>query len=318
MEHPLGLFAQGVAAAVGQLRRQLHEKVFGAALLHIGRDRAQKDRIAAKVVDLQPGTFQQVDVGQQRRLLLGRELHHHRFQQQLAGHIAVGRGQLFKELALVGRVFINDAHLVPPLCEDVGAEKFAHIAERLRPLLKIKAHLFGRPGGGRRLFRFGGSGRSGFRLCRFGLRGRVPCCHVVLCSGQVVCVRLDVELGLAGCCTETRHNRFGMVSLLFRPLRAVQADIRIQGSRRCNRCPAVLAWGCRRRPRQDVRFCRCRADGPGGHSRSRDRRCSRCHGRGSFGVLFQCARLRLPRNDGSKPCKVIFLYSIFTRIFVFF
>ena len=45
-----------------------------------------------------------------------------RFQQQLAGHIAVGRGQLFKELALVGRVFINDAHLVPPLCEDVGAE----------------------------------------------------------------------------------------------------------------------------------------------------------------------------------------------------
>ena len=71
MEHPLGLFAQGVAAAVGQLRRQLHEKVFGAALLHIGRDRAQKDRIAAKVVDLQPGTFQQVDVGQQCRLLLG-------------------------------------------------------------------------------------------------------------------------------------------------------------------------------------------------------------------------------------------------------
>ena len=79
----------------------------------IGRDRAQKDRIAAKVVDLQPGTFQQVDVGQQRRLLLGRELHHHRFQQQLAGHIAVGRGQLFKELALVGRVFINDATSSP-------------------------------------------------------------------------------------------------------------------------------------------------------------------------------------------------------------
>ena len=141
----------------------------------------------------------------------------------------------------MGRVFINDAHLVPPLREDVGAEKFAHIAERLRPLLKIKAHLFGRPGGGRRFFRFGGSGRSGFRLCRFGLRGRVPCCHVVLCSGQVVCVRLDIELGLAGCCTETRRNRFGKVCLLFRPLRAVQADVRVQGSRRCNRCPAVFA-----------------------------------------------------------------------------
>ena len=218
----------------------------------------------------------------------------------------------------MGRVFINDAHLVPPLREDVGAEKFAHIAERLRPLLKIKAHLFGRPGGGRRLFRFGGSGRSGFQLCRFGLRGRIPCCHVVPRSRQVICVRLNVELGLAGCCSETRRNRFGKVCLRFRPLRAVQADVRIQGSRDCNRCPAVFAWECRERPRQDVRFCCCRADGPGGHSRSRGRRCSGCHGRGSFGVLFQCARLRLPRNDGRKPCKAICLYSIFTRIFVFF
>ena len=218
----------------------------------------------------------------------------------------------------MGRVFINDAHLVPPLCEDVGAEKFAHIAEWFRPLLKIKAHLFGRPGGGRCLFYFGRSGRSGFRSCLFGLRGRVPCCHVVLCSGQVVCVRFDIELGLAGRCTETRRNRFGKVCLLFRPLRAVQADIRIQGSRRCNRCPAVFAWGYRGRPRQDVRFCRRRADGPGGHSRSRDRRCSRCHGRNCFGVVFQRARLCLPRNDGRKPCKVIFLYSIFARTFVFF
>ena len=217
----------------------------------------------------------------------------------------------------MGRVFINDAHLVPPLCEDVGAEKFAHIAERLRPLLKIKAHLFGRPGGGRRFFHFGGFGRSGLRSCRYGLRDRVPCCHVVLCSGQVVCVRLDVELGLAGRRTETRRNRFGKVCLLFRPLRAVQADIRIQGSRRCNRCPAVFAWRCCGRSRQDVRFRRCRADGPGGHSRSRCRRCSGCHGRGRLGVLFQRARLCLPRNDGRKCRKVIFLYSIFARIFAF-
>ena len=35
-------------------------------------------------------------------------------------------------------------------------------------------------------------------------------------------------------------------------------------------------------------------------------------------MVFQRARLCLPRNDGRKSCKVIFLYSIFARIFVFF
>ena len=40
MEHPLGLFAQGISAALGELIRQLHQQILGAALFHISRHRA--------------------------------------------------------------------------------------------------------------------------------------------------------------------------------------------------------------------------------------------------------------------------------------
>ncbi len=126
---------------VGQLCRQLDQQIFGTALLHISGDRAQADRAAAKIAHLEAGTFQQVEVGQQSGLFLGGELHHQRLQEQLTGDIAVVGGQFLEELALVGGVLVNDADLVAPLREDIGAEDLAHIPQRLRAILNVKAQL---------------------------------------------------------------------------------------------------------------------------------------------------------------------------------
>ena len=115
MEHPLGLLVQRVAAALCQLIRQLNEQVLRTALLHVCGHGAQQDGAAAKIGDLQPRAFQQVEIGQQGCFFLGRKLHHHGLQQQLAGHIAVIRRQLFKQLALVGGVLIDDADLLAAL-----------------------------------------------------------------------------------------------------------------------------------------------------------------------------------------------------------
>ena len=70
MEHPLSLFAQGIAAALGELIGQLHQQILGAALFHISRHRAQKHAVAAKVIDLQSGAFQQLKVGEEGSLFL--------------------------------------------------------------------------------------------------------------------------------------------------------------------------------------------------------------------------------------------------------
>lgn len=65
MEHPLGLFAQGIAAALGELIGQLHQQILGTALFHISGHRAQEHAVAAKVIDLQSGTLQQLKVGEE-------------------------------------------------------------------------------------------------------------------------------------------------------------------------------------------------------------------------------------------------------------
>ena len=188
MEHPLRPLVQGVAAAVGQLCRQLDQQIFGTALLHISGDRAQTDRTAAKIAHLEAGTFQQVEVGQQSGFFLGRELHHQRLQEELAGDITVVGSQLLEKLALMGGVLVDDADLVAPLREDIGAEDLAHIPQRLRAVLNVKAQLL-RGCTRLRLIR---SLRQR-RTLRF-FRGRLPRSHVVAGNVRQVDVRLDVQL----------------------------------------------------------------------------------------------------------------------------
>ena len=188
MEHPLRPLVQGVAAAVGQLCRQLDQQIFGTALLHISGDRAQADRAAAKIAHLEAGAFQQVEVGQQSGLFLGGELHHQRLQEELAGDVAVVGGQLLEELALMGGVLVDDADLVAPLREDIGAEDLAHIPQGLGAVLNVKAQLLR----GCALLRLIRSLRQR-RTLRF-IRGRLPRSHVVAGDIRQVDVCLDVQL----------------------------------------------------------------------------------------------------------------------------
>ena len=100
MEHPLSLFAQGIAAALGELIRQLHQQILGTALFHIRGHRAQKHAVAAKVIDLQSCAFQQLKVGEERSLFLCRQLHHQRLQQQLGRNIPIVCRQFLEELTV--------------------------------------------------------------------------------------------------------------------------------------------------------------------------------------------------------------------------
>ena len=158
------------------------------ALLHISGDRAQADRAAAEIAHLKAGAFQQVEVGQQSVFFLGGELHHQRLQEKLTGDIAVVGGQFLEELALMGGVLVNDADLVAPLREDIGAEDLAHIPQRLRAVLNVKAQLLR----GCALLRLIRSLRQR-RTLRF-FWGRLPRSHVVAGDIRQVDVCLDVQL----------------------------------------------------------------------------------------------------------------------------
>ena len=97
-------------------------------------------------------------------------------------------GQLLEELALVGGVLVNDADLVAPLREDIGAEDLAHIPQRLRAILNIKAQLLR----GCALLRFIRSLRQR-RTLRF-FRGRLPRGHMIAGDIRQIDVCLDVQL----------------------------------------------------------------------------------------------------------------------------
>ena len=308
MKHPLGLFAQGIAAALGELIRQLHQKILGAALFHIRRHRAQEHAVAAKVIDLQSGTLQQLKVGEEGSLFLRRQLHHQRLQQQLGRNIPIVCRQFLEELTLMGGVLINDADLIPTLSEDVGLENLTHIAQRGRAFLHVKAQLFRRILGSRGLLR-----SRGGRHFLFG--GRIPCRHVVLMFGQICAVRLNVQ-----CTFSQRCGKGGCFRLTLRGsrCRAVQGGILPDGQARCNRCPAVLCqlFLGSARCRQDIRVvCRCRTG---------RWCCCRCRSEaleaplGLRGMLMERSRLGLTRNDGRKPCKVVLLYIIFCRVIIYF
>ena len=97
-------------------------------------------------------------------------------------------GQFLEELTLMGGVLVNDADLVTPLREDIGAEDLAHIPQRLRAILNVKAQLLR----GCALLRFIRSLRQR-RTLRF-FRGRLPRGHVVASDIRQVDVCLDVQL----------------------------------------------------------------------------------------------------------------------------
>ena len=97
-------------------------------------------------------------------------------------------GQFLEELALMGGVLVNDADLVAPLREDVGAEDLAHIPQGLRAVLNIKAQLLRSC----TRLRFIRSLRQR-RTLRF-IRSRLPRSHVVAGDIRQVDVCLDVQL----------------------------------------------------------------------------------------------------------------------------
>ena len=76
---------------------------------------------------LDAGVFEQEEVVHHSLLFLRRQGDDQRREQQLAGDVAVAGRQLFIELPLVGGVLVDQAQLVPPLGDDVRAERFPHI-----------------------------------------------------------------------------------------------------------------------------------------------------------------------------------------------
>ena len=109
MQHPLSVLVQCVVAALEQLVGDLNEQAFGVLRFHIGRDRPQHHRVAAKVRDLQPCVLQQGHMIQQGLFFLSRQVNGRRLQQHLTGHIAVVGCQLFVQLALMGSVLVDEA-----------------------------------------------------------------------------------------------------------------------------------------------------------------------------------------------------------------
>ena len=97
-------------------------------------------------------------------------------------------GQFLEELALMGGVLVNDADLVAPLRENIGAEDLAHIPQGLGAILNVKAQLLR----GCAPLRFIRSLRQ-WRTLRF-IRGRLPRSHVVAGDIRQVDVCLDVQL----------------------------------------------------------------------------------------------------------------------------
>ena len=309
MEHPFRPLIQGVAAAVSQLCRQLHQQVLGAPLLYVGRHRAQTDRAAAEIAHLEARAFQQREIRKESRFLFRRKLDDQRLQQELAGDVAVVRSQLLEELALMGGVLVDDTDFIAPLREDIGAEKLPHIPQRLRAVLHIKAQLLGGRALLRRVRHIGqGRQRWAFRSHR----GRLPRGHVVAGDVRQVDVRLHIQLGFAGRSPEGRRLKG---AVLHRRLRAVEGGVHRQQCIGCNRCPAVL----RLRSRRFRGFCGQREDVLlRGRGLCRAGHCRRRMAEGAFGRVRQASRLCLPRNDCGKPCKAVILYIyIFFRFVVF-
>jgi len=139
VQHPLGVLVQRVPAALEQAVGDFHQQILGVLRLYVRRHSAQQHGAAAKVGHIQPGVFQQGLIFQQRLLFLCGKVDGGGLQQQLAGHVAVVRGQLFVQLTLVGGVLIDQTQLVSPLRQNIGAENLAHVPQRLFPLRHIKA-----------------------------------------------------------------------------------------------------------------------------------------------------------------------------------
>ena len=201
------VLVQCVVAALEQLVGDLNEQAFGVLRFHIGRDRPQHHRVAAKVRDLQTCVFQQGHMIQQGLFFLSRQVNGRRLQQHLTGHIAVVGCQLFVQLALMGSVLVDEAQFVAALGQNIGTEHLAHIAQRLRAVGGGKVHLL-------RLHRLFGS-RFRFLPCRlyrrcrlFRLfhrngRLRVPGRHVVLACLHFCLTEIRFHVQL---CFATSHG----------------------------------------------------------------------------------------------------------------
>ena len=88
----------------------------------------------------------------------------------------------------MGGVLVDDADLVAPLREDIGAEDLAHIPQGLGAILNVKAQLLR----GCALLRLIRSLRQR-RTLRF-IRGRLPRGHMIAGDIRQVDVCLDVQL----------------------------------------------------------------------------------------------------------------------------
>ena len=131
MQHPLGLFTQGVASAIGELGRQLHDHILYIVHRHVRGHGAHDNSRAAEVLGLDAGIGQKVKVLQNGLFFRGGQIDLHRDEQHLGRHAAVVPGQLLKQNALMRSVLVDKAKLTAALGDDIGLEHLADKAQRL-------------------------------------------------------------------------------------------------------------------------------------------------------------------------------------------
>ena len=131
MQHPLGLFTQGVASAIGELGRQLHDHILYIVHRHVRGHGAHDNSRAAEVLGLDAGIGQKVKVLQNGLFFRGGQIDLHGDKQHLGRHAAVVPGQLLKQNALMRSVLVDKAKLTAALGDDIGLEHLADKAQRL-------------------------------------------------------------------------------------------------------------------------------------------------------------------------------------------
>ena len=131
MQHPLGLFTQGVASAVGELAAS-STIISSTSSTGTSAGTARTTTVEPpKVFDLDAGIGQKVKVLQNGLFFRGGQIDLHRDKQHLGRHAAVVPGQLLKQNALMRSVLVDKAKLTAALGDDIGLEHLADKAQRL-------------------------------------------------------------------------------------------------------------------------------------------------------------------------------------------
>ena len=117
----------GVDAAQQQLLRQLLQRGGGITCANIGRHFTHQHRAAAEVLAIKAEAAQRIQMLQHGTVLICRQRHRQRCQQQLAHQGVRVRLQRIEAQALVGGVLIHQPQIfLLILADDIGTQHFAH------------------------------------------------------------------------------------------------------------------------------------------------------------------------------------------------